>query len=417
MATARTFMHGIRVTETLANQQALRIASPSVIGLIATADDADPEYFPLNIPKLVTKISEARGKAGTSGTLANVLRDINDQARPVMVIIRVAEGSKTAAALPVGATPAEITAAKEADAADQAAKAIGTNVAGAYTGAYALWQAESITGVKPKIIGAPYLDKPELAQVLVAVAKRLHGMAYHELHVDSVSAAITAAEDFGDRESMAIYGRFLRFNVLTQTTEEISPIGITLGLRAALDASQGWHKSISNVVVNGVSGIAPRTAVHFDALDENTDANLLNEAKVTCLINKQGFRLWGNRTSASEDQFAFEPFTRTAQVLRESIAIAHFPYIDRPLVPGLARDIIEGVAALGRDLVANGQLLGFACWYDTELNETDQLKQGRLTIRYKYTPVPPLENLEFVQEYTDEYFSDFANRVANGVTA
>ena len=411
------FQHGISVTEKAANEQAIRTKSPSVIGLIATADDADPAYFPLNVPKLVTKISEAQGKAGTRGTLARVLRDIADQARPVLVIVRVAEGSKTAAALPVGAPPEDVAAAKAADDADQLAKTIGENVAGAYTGAYALLGAETIAGAKPKIIGAPYLDLPEASQVLVSVAKKLHGVAYHELHVLGVSAAMTAAEDFGDRESMCIYGRFLRFDVATKTTTSISPIGIALGLRAAIDSSQGWHKTLSNVVVNGVSGVDPTRVVHFDVMDPNTDANMLNEAKVTCLINMTGFRFWGNRTNSAEDQFAFESSTRTAQVLRESIGIAHVPYVDKPLTPGVARDIIEGVSAYGRDLVTRGRLLGFRCWYEEDLNETDQLKQGRLTICYEYTEVPPLENPNFIQSITDKYFADFGTKIASGVAA
>ena len=106
-----TFHHGISVTEQLSGQQAIRTKSPSVIGLIATADDADATYFPLDRPVLVTKISEAQGKAGTTGTLAKVLRDIADQARPVIVIVRVAEGA--------GATPEE-------KAADQLANTIGS---------------------------------------------------------------------------------------------------------------------------------------------------------------------------------------------------------------------------------------------------------------------------------------------------
>lgn len=392
-----TFHHGITVTEQLDGQQAVRTKSPSVIGLIATADDADATYFPLNVPKLVTKISEAQGKAGTTGTLASALRDIADQVKPTMVVVRVGEG--------VGADA-------EAKAADQLAKVIGTNVAGAYTGIYALLGAEAITGVKPKIIGAPDLDVTEARAVLVAVAKKLFGIAYVETHAATVSAALTDAENLGDRECMPIWGRFTRFDTTAQATIETSPVAIALGLRAQIDASTGWHKTLSNVPVSGVSGIAASRVAHFDLLDSNTDADLLNEAKVTCLINKQGFRFWGNRTTATEDQFMFESYTRTAQVLRESIADAHFAYIDKPLTPGLARDIIEGIQAYGRDLVAKGQLLGFKCWYDEDLNETEQLKSGVLTISYEYTPVPPLENLSLVQSFTDSYLADFATQVA-----
>lgn len=393
-----TFHHGVSVTETLDGQQVIRTKSPSVIGLIATADDADNDYFPLNVPKLVTKISDAQGKAGTKGTLSKALRDIADQVKPVMVIVRVPEGA--------GASETE-------KAADQLAKTIGTNTAGAYTGAYALLGAETITGVKPKIIGAPYLDAPEAAKVLVSIAKKLHGVAYIESHKSSVSEAIADAGGYGDRECMIIYGRFTRFDVDKKRTDEISPIGCALGLRARIDAEMGWHKTLSNVPVSGVTGVSQSKTVHFDLVDANTDANLLNEAKVSCLIHKQGFRFWGNRTTATDDQYMFESYTRTAQVLRESIAEAHFAYIDRPLTPSLARDIIENIAAYGRDLVANNRLLGFKVWYSEDLNETAQLKAGKLTVNYEYTPVPPLEHLHLVQSFTDKYLAEFATRVAS----
>lgn len=393
-----TFHHGVSVTETLDGQQVIRTKSPSVIGLIATADDADNDYFPMNVPKLVTKISDAQGKAGTKGTLSKALRDIADQVKPVMVIVRVPEGA--------GASETE-------KAADQLAKTIGTNTAGAYTGAYALLGAETITGVKPKIIGAPYLDAPEAAKVLVSIAKKLHGVAYIESHKSSVSEAIADAGGYGDREGMIIYGRLTRFDVDKKRTDEISPIGCALGLRARIDAEMGWHKTLSNVPVSGVTGVSQSKTVHFDLVDANTDANLLNEAKVSCLIHKQGFRFWGNRTTATDDQYMFESYTRTAQVLRESIAEAHFAYIDRPLTPSLARDIIENIAAYGRDLVANNRLLGFKVWYSEDLNETAQLKAGKLTINYEYTPVPPLEHLHLVQSFTDKYLAEFATRVAS----
>ena len=37
-------------------------------------------------------------------------------------------------------------------------------------------------------------------------------------------------------------------------------------------------------------------------------------------------------------------------------------------------------------------------------NSTTELRQGRVRIRYKYTPVPPLEDMELYQTFTDEFF-------------
>ena len=102
------------------------------------------------------------------------------------------------------------------------------------------------------------------------------------------------------------------------------------------------------------------------------------------------------------------------QVLADSIADSHLWAVDKPLLPGLVRDILEGVNAKLRELKANGYLLDGRAWLDETMNETATLKDGKLVIDYDYTPVPPLENLLFRQAITDRYFADFALRVAAG---
>ncbi|MGL6112680.1 MAG: phage tail sheath C-terminal domain-containing protein, partial [Rubrivivax sp.] len=104
-------------------------------------------------------------------------------------------------------------------------------------------------------------------------------------------------------------------------------------------------------------------------------------------------------------------YTRTAQVLADTMAEAHMWAVDKPMHPSLVRDIVEGIKAKGRELVAQGYLLGFDCWFDAELNSKDVLKAGKLYIDYDYTPVPPLENLMLQQRITDRYLIDFASRI------
>ena len=78
------------------------------------------------------------------------------------------------------------------------------------------------------------------------------------------------------------------------------------------------------------------------------------------------------------------------------------------------RDILEGVNAKFRELRAGGYIIDGSAWYDEEINTTDTLKTGKLTIDYDYTPIPPIEDLTFRQRITDRYFTDFAARVAAG---
>ena len=192
----------------------------------------------------------------------------------------------------------------------------------------------------------------------------------------------------------------------------VPAVAYALGLRAKIDVEQGWHKTLSNVPVNGPVGISKD--VFFDLQSSETDATLLNEGNVTTLINYQGYRFWGSRTCSTDELFRYESAVRTAQVLADTIAEGHFEFVDKPLHPSVVKDIIEGVNARFRSLKALGYILDGKCWFDAEVNTTENLKGGKLIIDYDYTPVPPIEDLGFRQRITDKYFSDFALRVATG---
>jgi len=396
---AITYHHGVRVLEINEGLQPIRIVSTAVIGLVATADDANVAAFPLNTPVLITKVMDAIGKSGTTGTLRASLQAIADQARPVVVVVRVAEGDGID---------------EEAQLASQNSNVIGTNDDGNYTGVHALLKAQALLGVKPRILGAPGLDTLEVAAALAAVAVQLRAMAYVSASgCESVSEAVAYAENFGDREVMVLYPDFQRYNTTSGLVEPAPAAAYALGLRARIDQEQGWHKTLSNVSVNGVVGIT--RPVHWDLQNPESEATILNEANVTTLINKQGFRFWGSRTCSSEPLFAFESAARTAHVLADTMAEGHFWAVDKPMHPSLVKDIIEGINAKLRELKGFGHILDGRAWYSEEVNETATLKDGKLTIDYDYTPVPPLEDLTFRQRITDRYYADFALRVATGI--
>jgi phage tail sheath protein FI len=145
---------------------------------------------------------------------------------------------------------------------------------------------------------------------------------------------------------------------------------------------------------------------------EGTDADLLNAAGITTLVNHNGYRFWGSRTCDDEGLFIFESYTRTAQILADTMAEAMLWANDKPLHPSLAKDIIESINAKLRSLKAEGYILDGKAWLDESVNTSDTLKSGKLRIDYDYTPPPPLEDLTFRQRITDTYWADFAGRVA-----
>ena len=189
-------------------------------------------------------------------------------------------------------------------------------------------------------------------------------------------------------------------------------IATALALRAKIDETDpaSFTKSISNVAISTVDGISyPRT---WDLEDPDTEVGYLNANEVTSLIQHEGFRFWGNRTCSDDPRFAFETTTRTAQFLLDTIINGCFPFIDKPLTPILARDIIDSINAKLRQFVAKGWLIGASCWYNEEINNPQDLSQGIMYIDYDYTPVPTLENLFLNQRITDRYLVDFSKLIA-----
>lgn len=388
---AQDYHHGVRVVEVNDGTRSITTVSTAIVGMVCTGDDADASVFPLNKPVLLTDVLTASGKAGESGTLARSLDAIADQAKPVTVVVRVAQGDTEAE------TTSNIIGGVTAD--------------GKKTGIKALLSAQSQLGVKPRILGVPGHDTQAVSTELLSVAQSLRGFAYLSAYgCKTVEEAIAYRENFSQREGMLIWPDFINFDTVLQADATAYATARALGLRAKIDEQTGWHKTLSNVGVNGVTGLS--ADVFWDLQDPATDAGLLNQNDVTTLIRKDGFRFWGSRCLSDDPLFQFENYTRTAQVLADTMAEAHMWAVDMPLNPSLARDIIEGIRAKMRSLVNQGYLIGGDCWIDDRVNDKDTLKSGKLWIDYDYTPVPPLENLMLRQRITDRYLVDFTTRVS-----
>ncbi|CAE6784583.1 Putative prophage major tail sheath protein [Paraburkholderia aspalathi] len=388
---ATDYHHGVRVLEINEGTRPIRTVSTAVVGLVATGLDADKDMFPLDTPVLLTNVQAAIGKAGDKGTLARSLDAIASQTKPVTIVVRVAEGN---------------------DEATTTSNIIGTTKqGGAYTGMQALLAAQSKLGVKPRILGVPGLDTQAVATALATLAQKLRGFAYVSANGCETKEEATAyRKQFSQRELMVMWPDFVSWDTTLNASRPIPAVATALGLRAKIDEEIGWQKTLSNVGVNGVTGISKD--VFWDLQDPATDAGYLNEQDVTTLVNYKGYRFWGSHTCSDDPLFQFENYTRTAQVLADTIAEAHMLFVDKDLHPSLVRDIIEGINAKFRELIRNGYLLGGEAWYDESANDKDSLKAGRLAIDYDYTPVPPLENLMLRQRITDRYLADFASRVA-----
>ena len=384
-----SYHHGVRVYELSEGTRPIRTVSTAVIGLVATAEDADPLLFPLDTAVLLTNVQGLIEKAGTKGTLARSLQAIADQTNAVIVVVRVEQ---------------------KTDEAEQTTAVIGGQVNGKYTGMKALLTAEQNLKVKPRILGAPGLDSAPVASAFGGIAEKLRAFVYVSAYGCGTKEEAAAYRDsIGSRETMIIWPDFLGWDPVSSSTTTFEATARALGLRAKIDNDTGWHKTLSNVPVNGVTGISKDVYWQLQSMD--TDAGYLNSNEITTLIQRDGFRFWGSRTCSADPLFQFENYTRTAQIIADTMAEGHMWAVDKPLHPSLARDIVEGINAKFRDLKTAGYIIDASCWFDPNSNSKEQLKNGQLILDYDYTPVPPLEDLTLRQRITDKYLADFASRM------
>ncbi|ECG5490964.1 phage tail protein [Salmonella enterica subsp. enterica serovar Braenderup] len=396
---ATNYHHGVTVTETTDLSTMITDIDSAVIGVVCTADDADETAFPLDTPVLITRVANMLGKAGKTGTLFTTLKAISDQTSPQTIVIRVADASKIVP--PEGGT---------APTQDQLVIG-GTDANGRFTGMYALLSAEMRVGVRPRVLAVPGLDTEAVAAQLGVIAEKLRAFAYVAANgCNTIAEVKEYREQFSQREMMVIWPNFICYDTNAGANATV-PVGAhAVGMRAKIDATQGWHKTISNVPVNNVLGMD--RDIYFTLQGTDTDADELNAAGVTTLIKQDGYRIWGSRT-CDKETYIFESYTRTAQIVADTVAEAHFYYVDKPLTPSLVKDIVDGINKKLTAYVTEGKLLGARCWYDPEPNTTENLRNGQLTINYDYTPVPPLENLSLIQTFTDTYFATFSSAVNN----
>lgn len=158
------YHHGVQVLEINDGTRVISTVSTAVVGMVCTASDADAETFPLNKPVLITNVQSAIAKAGKKGTLAASLQAIADQSKPVTVVVRVEDGTGDDEETKLAQTVSNIIGT--------------TDENGQYTGLKALLAAESVTGVKPRILGVPGLDTKEVAVALASVCQKLRAFGY-----------------------------------------------------------------------------------------------------------------------------------------------------------------------------------------------------------------------------------------------
>lgn len=163
-----TFLHGVEVLQIDTGARPIQTIRSSVIGIVGTAPDADPEAFPLNTPVLLARRSEMQG-LGEAGTLYPALDLIYDQAGAVVVMVRVEQGVSE------GATINNVRGGIN-------------NSTGAYEGVHAFLAAENAVGFAPRVLIAPGFTHQRTSNGILSIAVNNQGAGYTTAPAVTISA-------------------------------------------------------------------------------------------------------------------------------------------------------------------------------------------------------------------------------------
>ena len=394
------FIHGVQVIEVTSGLRTISVPSTSIIGLLGVAQYADPTLFPLDTPVSVTSPTQAKGLIttlpddGEEGSLYHALQGIFDQVNTAVVVVRVEN---------------------EEVLADQLTALVGESASG--TGAYAFLNAQSLLGLKPKILIATGWthQQPTVAEALVAnpvvsalttIAAKLRAVVVADGPNDTNAAAIAKATLEADQRVYAVDPWIINDDLVTAPAS-----ARVAGLIAQIDQTKGYWWSPSNQVLAGVVGLG--RPIRFDMSDSTADSNVLNGSGVATVVNSGGFRLWGNRNGSADPNWIFLSVRRTADAIYDAMAAAYLWAMDRPFSGQLLDDIANTGNAFMRSQKALGATLGGKVWLDPDLNTAASLQGGEQFYDFDFQPPAPLESLSFQASLNDAYYDQIVSSVLN----
>ncbi len=374
------FLHGVELVEIDDGARPIRTVKSSVIGIVGTADNADETVFPLNTPVAIFGSRTAAASLDTVGTklgsLPRALDAILAQVGAAVVVIRVAED----------ATPA-------------------TEQSNVITGIGQLPDAQSVTGLQPRIIIAPeYSGIQAVDTALQTAAERLRAIAVIDDNSTTAGAANTYAANFGSKRLFMVSPHVTYYDTVTAGTLTMPASPFVAGLIAKTDNDKGFWWSPSNQVLNNV--LNTDRPISFGLGDANSEANTLNENHIATVIRSEGYRLWGNHTLSGDAKWQFINVTRTADIINDSIQRAHQWAVDRNITKNYIEAVTESVNAYLRELTALGAILGGECWADPELNTPSAIAKGEVYFDFDFTPPSPAEHITFRSHLVNDYLTE-----------
>jgi phage tail sheath protein FI len=265
---------------------------------------------------------------------------------------------------------------------------IGGVTNGNYTGVHSFLVSKSRLGIEPRILIAPNFCTLEVVTELVPIVERLRAVVVIDAPTETDAAAVAFAAACATQRVYAIYPE-----VINTKNETVAASPYVAGVIARTDKELGFWCSPSNRVVNGIVGLSK--PIDFTLGDSACKANYLNENGLATIVNQDGYRLWGNRSTSDEASYKFLCVRRTADMISDSILRAHLWAVDRNIVKNYLTDVVESVNAYLASLRSQGAILQGKCFANKELNTAANIAEGKVYFDFSFTPAYPAEQVTF----------------------
>lgn len=352
--------HGVTVDRITGGVRPVETAEGAAIGIMASA--SEPSEGDLVLIESGDDLTDVDDGTGTVTPIVNAIR--KHSTAPIILNV-VADGNLDDA----------------------------SGSAGSYTFAYRFLQAESELGVRPRHL--PQCMVGDIQSDLIAVAARLYASTYLDGPNSNAAAAITAA-------GLVTASNRAAYCDPAWVDEDDNVIGSSV-LYAAVASTLNFWEAVSNKPVLGIKSLSRPVA--FTMGDADCEAQELNDAKINTIIRKNGYRLWGALSLATDPMFKFLNVGRTDDVIVESIQESFLWAVDAGITKTFVDDVVESVRAFLRDLRARGAIIDGTAWANKELNSPTSLAAGNLYIDYDFTPVYPAHSIVMRRHITNEYLT------------
>ena len=245
---------------------------------------------------------------------------------------------------------------------------------------------------------------------MLGVASSLLSTVYVDGPTESPKDAISYRQEFGSERCYVIDPWVKFYNTYTSKYDYQPSSAMVAGLINKVDSEKGIWFSPSNHELLGIEGL--KYPVGRQGKGQSIE-NYIRQADVNTITRgpEGGWLLAGNRTCSNDPQFQFLPVVRTDDMLEEAITEAMRVFLDRPIDAAQIDTVLESVNMFLRMLEQKRALIlgSQPPAYIVPANNTpDQIKLGRISIRFdcefKYPMESPIITREINFNYLKEMF-------------